>query len=69
MMDVTLFSTNCPRCKVLAQKLTDKGIEFRISDDVDEMIRRGFMSAPVLDVDGRSMNFVDAVNWVDSREG
>ena len=69
MMDVTLFSTNCPRCKVLAQKLTDKGIEFKISDDVEEMIRRGFMSAPVLDVDGRSMDFTDAINWLKEGEG
>lgn len=68
-MKVTLFSTNCPRCKVLAAKLEEKGIEFKISDDVEEMIRRGFMSAPVLDVDGRSMNFTDAINWVEGREG
>ena len=68
-MKVTLFSTNCPRCKVLAQKLTDKGIEFNISEDVDEMIRRGFRSAPVLDVDGESMDFSTAVKWVDSKEG
>ena len=68
-MKVTLFSTNCPRCKVLAQKLTDKGIDFNISEDVDEMIRRGFRSAPVLDVNGNSMNFSDAINWVDGREG
>ena len=40
-----------------------------ISEDVDEMIRRGFRSAPVLDVDGNSMNFSDAINWVDGREG
>lgn len=68
-MKVTLFSTNCPRCKVLAQKLTDKGIEFNISEDVDEMIRRGFRSAPVLDVDGESMDFSTAIKWVDSKEG
>ena len=68
-MQVTLYSTNCPRCKVLAQKLTDKSVEFSISDDVDEMIRRGFRSAPVLDVDGESMDFSTAIKWVDSKEG
>ena len=40
-----------------------------ISEDVDEMIRRGFRSAPVLDVDGESMDFSTAVKWVDSKEG
>lgn len=67
-MGIVLYSTNCPRCKVLAQKLTDKGIEFRISDDVDEMIRQGFKSAPVLSVDGKMMNFTDAVKWVNNEE-
>lgn len=68
-MSVTLYSTNCPRCKVLAQKLMDKGVEFNISEDVDEMIQRGFRSAPVLDVDGEAMDFSTAVKWVDSKEG
>lgn len=66
---VTLYSTNCPKCKVLAQKLTDAGIEFRISDDVDKMIQKGFMSAPLLDVDGKIMNFGEAIRWVSDKEG
>lgn len=68
-MKVTLYSTNCPRCKVLAQKLMDKNIEFEISENVDEMISRGFMSAPVLMVDGEAMNFTDAIKWVNDKEG
>lgn len=64
-----MYSTNCPRCKVLAQKLMDKNIEFRISENVDEMISRGFMSAPVLTVDGEAMNFTDAIKWVNNKEG
>ena len=68
-MKVTMYSTNCPRCKVLAQKLMDANIEFNISDDVDEMIRRGFRSAPVLEVNGEAMDFATAVKWVNSKEG
>ena len=64
-----MYSTNCPRCKVLAQKLMDKNIEFKISENVDEMISRGFMSAPVLMVDGEAMNFTDAIKWVNDKEG
>ena len=47
----------------------DKNIEFRISENVDEMISRGFMSAPVLMVDGEAMNFTDAIKWVNNKEG
>ena len=66
---VVLYSTNCPRCKVLAQKLIDKGIEFKISEDVDEMIQRGFMSSPVLDVNGELMDFSAAIKWANNEEG
>jgi len=68
-MKIVLYSTNCPRCKVLAQKLSDKGIAFGISEDVDEMIQRGFKSAPVLEVDGEFMDFTAAINWVNNKEG
>ena len=63
----TLYSTNCPRCKVLAAKLEEAGIPFNISEDIDEMIDRGFRSAPVLEVDGKYMDFSTAVRWLEER--
>lgn len=68
-MKVTLYSTNCPRCRVLAQKLLENGISFGVSEDVDEMIERGFRSAPVLDVDGKAMDFTAAIKWLNNEEG
>lgn len=65
-MNVTLYSTNCPKCIILEKKLKDKNIEFNIINDVDEMIKKGFMAAPILEVDGVSMNYMDANTWVNN---
>ena len=67
-MTVMLYSTGCPKCKVLEKKMEQKSIPFRIEDDVDLMIDKGFTSLPVLEVDGEEMDFISAVKWVDGYE-
>ena len=62
---VTLFSTNCPKCKILENKLNQKNIDFVVSNDMQEIIDMGFMAAPVLKLnDSYYMNFGDAIKWV-----
>lgn len=61
---IILYSTNCPKCKVLEKKLEAKNISFEISNDVDHMLELGFMSAPVLQVGDKCMDFMDANKWV-----
>lgn len=63
-MNVTLYSTGCPKCRILETKLNQKNISFNIDKDEDEMIKRGFQSLPMLEVDGKLMDFGDAVRWV-----
>jgi glutaredoxin len=36
---ITLYSTGCPKCKVLETKLNNKNIEFNVNTDVDEMLQ------------------------------
>lgn len=62
-MDVILYSTNCPKCKVLEKKLDSTGINYKIVTDEDLMIGKGFTSAPMLEVDGLLMDFGNAVRW------
>ena len=45
---IVLYSTGCPKCNVLIQKLNNAGVEYTISQDIDELIARGFNSVPVL---------------------
>lgn len=63
-MKIVLYSTNCPRCFVLNKKLEESGLEFEVSNDVSVLLEKGFLSAPVLEVDGEFMDFGDAVFWV-----
>lgn len=63
-MKITLYSTHCPRCNVLKQKLIQSGITFEENNDVDLMVQRGFMSAPTLEVDNVVYDFMEAIEWI-----
>ena len=65
-MNVILYSTHCPRCVVLEEKLEDANIEFKLIEDQKVMEEKGFMSAPMLEVDGQVMDFVKANKWINS---
>lgn len=63
-MRVILYSTNCPKCMVLEKKLSSAGVDFEIVTDVDVMQEKGFMSAPMLEVNGKALDFKEAIDWV-----
>ena len=63
-MDLILYSTDCPRCKVIKKKLETKNLEYKENMDVDEMQAMGIQQVPVLSVDGRLMEFAEACRWV-----
>jgi glutaredoxin-related protein len=65
-MNVILYSTHCPRCAVLEEKLEDADIKFELIEDQDIMQEKGFMSAPMLEVDGQVMDFAKANKWINS---
>ena len=67
-MGVVLYTTGCPRCKVLKSKLDSAGIEYEVCEDIDEMEKLGMMSAPNLKVDDKILNFGDAVRWIADKE-
>lgn len=63
-MNTILYSTHCPKCKVLETKLKQKGIEFEEINDVEIMKSKGFVTAPKLEVDGVVYDFKEAVDWI-----
>lgn len=63
-MSIILYSTGCPKCKVLKSKLEDKGIEFVENNSVEEMTELGITQVPVLSVCGALLDFKKAVTWV-----
>lgn len=65
-MRVVLFSTHCPKCNVLEKKLKAKNIEYEEVNDVEIMKEKGYLMLPVLEIDGESMDYKTAFNYVDS---
>ena len=67
-MKVDLFTTHCPKCSVIEEKLKAKGISYVEHTDVDEMIGLGYTTVPVLLIDGKELPFGEAVKWINSWE-
>lgn len=61
---VILYSTGCPKCRILETKLSEKNIEYKKNTDIEEMKKLGFVSAPTLVVDDKTLNFGDAIRWI-----
>ena len=67
-MKITLFSTHCPKCNVLEKKLQQKNISYEEVNDVEIMKEKGYLTVPILEVDGMIMDFKTAVDWINSQE-
>ena len=65
-MKIVLFSTKCPKCCVLEKKLQQKNISYEEINDTDIMREKGYLTVPVLEVDGTSMDFKTANDWINS---
>ena len=66
---INLYSTHCPKCIVLEKKLKNKNISYNLKDkqeDIDYLIRKGFMSAPILEIDDELYNFEQAIEYINN---
>lgn len=69
MKKITVFSTDCPRCKVLCSKLEESGIQFEIEkENFDELIEHNLQTAPVLKYKNEYYQFGEAINLIQSGE-
>ena len=66
-MQIILYSTGCPKCKVLVAKLNAKNIKYNTVSDVSIIISKGISTVPVLEVNGTIMDFKTAVEWINER--
>lgn len=70
MERIVLYSTNCPKCKVITKKLEQKGIDFteidcRADTTYIEMLSgKGFKGMPVLQVGDEYFDFMQANRWI-----
>lgn len=66
MKNIILYSTHCPKCNVLKRKLQEKEIGYKEINDVNIMKEKGYLTVPVLEVNGTVMNFKEAFKYVDN---
>lgn len=66
---VILFTIHCFQCNVLQKKLDLAGVKYEINEDIFEMKKRGYHYAPMLDVDGVSYDFSEALKWLKKIKG
>ena len=70
MENIVLYSTNCPKCKVITKKLTQKGIGFTEIDCkadttyISMLSGKGFTGMPVLQVGETYLDFSKANKWI-----
>lgn len=64
---VILYSTDCPRCKVLKEKLQAKNISFEECNDIEEMQRLGMTTVPFLKVEDKYLDFKEANNYINQQ--
>lgn len=65
--DIILYSTGCPRCEVLKDKLSNKAVSYKENNSVEEMTALGITEVPMLKVDGKLLDFKAAVEWVNNK--
>lgn len=65
---IKLYSSNCPKCNILEKKLNQENIKFeKITDfDTDEMLRNGFTSLPMMNIDGVWYDFKESINYINA---
>ena len=67
-MSVNFYTIHCPKCDILQKKLNNKNIQYTLITDIGVMQQKGFDTMPMLEIDGRSMEFSDAVKWINNLE-
>ena len=65
---VILYSTGCPKCNLLEKRLTANNIDYKISDDVEILIEKGFQSAPVLQINDQFIEYGEAMKRLKAYE-
>ena len=72
MDKIILYSTHCPKCKVVEKKLMQANIQYEIVDakqpEIIEMLfNKGHRQMPVLEVNGEMKNFSEIIKWIGVR--
>ena len=65
-MNITLYSTKCPMCRVIEKKLKMAKLDYNVIVDANKVRELGFLSAPILQVDEDYYTFKEANVFLNS---
>ena len=65
-MNIVLYSTDCPVCVMLKEKLKQHNIDFIESKDTEIMLQKGITAVPVLEINGKLYGARKALEWVNN---
>ena len=64
---IKLYTIHCPQCNVLKKKLDLAGISYTLIDDRDWLAANGYDKFPILEVDGKEYDYMQAITWLRER--
>lgn len=67
-MKAILYSTHCPCCEALEERLRQAEIKYIVVSNTDQILALGIAHVPVLEIDGRQMNYPAAIRWLNERK-
>ena len=67
-MKAILYSTHCPCCETLEERLRQAKIEYIVISDTEHILALGITRVPILEIDGRQMNYPAAMRWLNERK-
>ena len=63
--NIIIYSTNtCFRCKLVKQMLSQHNVEYTETTDIEAMKEKGFKEVPMMEVDGRILDYSDVLTWL-----
>lgn len=68
MEKIIMYSTGCPKCKVLEAKLNKTEASYTICTDTKIMTEKGINHLPALEYNGKIYGFSDAVKLINGGE-
>lgn len=66
MLKVVLYSNHNGNCEKLQEFLDESNVNYCLCDEEDEV--KNVSSFPVLDINGKKLNFKSAIKWVKEKK-
>ena len=73
MNNIRLYSTHCPKCRVVEKKLEQAQIQYDLIDAkenpevIEELTALGVQQMPVLMIDDKILGFSEIIKWIGAR--